>query len=354
MKINDLLNEGPNDPHIFKAVFLAGGPASGKSYVANKLFAGTGLKMINSDIIYEYVMKKQGLPMDAETVFSPGGQDTREYAKGISLRKEKSHLDGRLGLILDGTGKDLNKYRRTKQMLEGMGYETIMVFVNTSLEVAQKRNLGRERQVAPEQVEKMWRHVQENMMQFQQLFGVGHFYIVDSTNGVDNNPNFAQLKKSIDKFVEAPVRDHNAISWLKAQKPQVAEDAPVAQPRELTQADLNKLEFYVDKLFKTIGIDINFTRHFLDRVNDERNARQITLPELGLLFRDEFKRWGKKIASMGPDAQAVMKDMRSDVNIPFALNWDSNAGELDLVAKTVMRKRNFATPNPILAVESKS
>lgn len=351
MKTNDVLNEGPNDPHIFKAIFLAGGPGSGKSYVANKLFAGTGLKMINSDIIYEYVMKKRNMPLDPETIFSPAGQATREYAKGISIRNEKSHLDGRLGLILDGTGKDLEKYRRTKKMLEELGYDCTMVFVNTSLEVAQQRNLQRERQIAPEQVEKMWRNVQENMMQFQQLFGVGHFYIVDSTNGVDNNPNFAQMRKSIDRVINAPVRNRNATAWIAAQKNKGQVTEADEAPRPLTQSDLNKLEFYADKLFKSIGIDINFTRHFLDRVNDERNQKQITLPELGLLFRDEFKRWGKRIAAMGPDAQAVMKDMRSDVNVPFALNWDRNAGELDLVAKTVMRKRAFTSPDPILAVE---
>lgn len=353
MKTNDVLNEGPNDPHIFKAIFLAGGPGSGKSYVANKLFAGTGLKMINSDIIYEYVMKKRNMPMDPETIFSPAGQDAREYAKGISVRNEKSHLDGRLGLILDGTGKDLEKYRRTKKMMEDLGYDCTMVFVNTSLEVAQQRNLQRERQIAPEQVEKMWRNVQENMMQFQQLFGVGHFYIVDSTNGVDNNPNFAQMRKSIDRVINAPIRNRAAAAWIAAQKNKDKVTEAEEGPRPLTQADLNKLEFYADKLFKSIGIDINFTRHFLDRVNDERNQKQITLPELGLLFRDEFKRWGKRIAGMGPDAQAVMKDMRSDVNVPFALNWDRNAGELDLVAKTVMRKRAFTSPDPILAVEAK-
>jgi hypothetical protein len=103
-----------------------------------------------------------------------------------------------------------------------------------------------------------------------------------------------------------------------------------------------------------LGIDIEITRHFLDRANDERNVRQITLPELAVLFRDEYSKWGKKIAQLGPNAEAVMKDMRSDINIPFALNWDPRNQELDLVAKTVMRKKNFKTPNPEFPVESKS
>lgn len=113
---------------------------------------------------------------------------------------------------------------------------------------------------------------------------------------------------------------------------------------------LKKLEMYLDKLFATLRIDIEFTRHFLDRVNDERNVRQITIQELAKLFRDAYSKYGKKIAQMGPDAQAVIKDMATDINVPFVLNWDPRRQELDLVAKTVMRKKNFQTPNPELVV----
>lgn len=126
----------------------------------------------------------------------------------------------------------------------------------------------------------------------------------------------------------------------------------LTEDRAVTSSDLKKLEYYADKVFANVGIDVEFTRHFLDRVNDERNDRQITLPELAVLFRDEYKRWGKKIAQLGPDAEGVMKDMRSDINVPFALTWDKQNQELDLIAKTVMRKKNFRTPNQEFPVES--
>jgi hypothetical protein len=132
-------------------------------------------------------------------------------------------------------------------------------------------------------------------------------------------------------------------SWLREND---ASAAPI------TQSDLNKLEVYADRLFSKVGIDIEFTRHFLDRVNDERNKRQITLAELTRLFKQEFKRWGKAIAQMGPDAQAVMKDMKTDINMPFVLVWDNQNNDLDLIAKTVMRKKNFMTPNKEYPVES--
>jgi hypothetical protein len=121
--------------------------------------------------------------------------------------------------------------------------------------------------------------------------------------------------------------------------------------RKVTQSDIQQLERFADSLFGKVGIDVEFTRHFLNRVNDERNVKQITMAELTRLFKQEFKRWGKQIAQLGPDAEAVMKDMATDVNMPFALQWDSESKELDLIAKTVMRKKDFKTSNPEFAVE---
>jgi len=118
----------------------------------------------------------------------------------------------------------------------------------------------------------------------------------------------------------------------------------------ITKTDLDQIEKYADKLFAKVGIDVEFTRHFLDRVNDERNRKQITTAELTRLFKQSYAKYGKKIAQLGPDAEAVIKDMRTDINMPFVLNF--KGGELELVAKTIMRKKNFKTPNPELAVES--
>lgn len=123
--------------------------------------------------------------------------------------------------------------------------------------------------------------------------------------------------------------------------------------KEITQGDLSQLERFADKLFAKVGIDVEFTKHFLDRVNDERNKKQITMSELTRLFKQEFKKWGKPIAQMGPDAEAVMKDLSTDINMPFALRWDRNNQELDLVAKSVMRKPDFKTSNKEFPVESK-
>ena len=118
---------------------------------------------------------------------------------------------------------------------------------------------------------------------------------------------------------------------------------------DITKSDLDQVEKYADKLFAAVGIDVEFTRHFLDRVNDERNKKPISTAELIGLFKKTYKKHGKKIPKLGPDAQAVIKDMKTDINMPFVINIDRN-GMLDLVAKTIMRKKDFRTSNMELPV----
>jgi len=126
---------------------------------------------------------------------------------------------------------------------------------------------------------------------------------------------------------------------------------PIAVTEAVSQVDIDQLERFADKMFAKVGIDVEFGRHFMDRVNDERNGKPITPAELTRLFKQTYQRHGKPIAQMGPEQQAVMKDMRTDVNIPFMLQWDADNNELDLIAKTVMRKQDFKTSNREFAVE---
>lgn len=127
----------------------------------------------------------------------------------------------------------------------------------------------------------------------------------------------------------------------------IADLNAAAGDAQLTRRDLDAVEKYADRLYAASGIDVEFTRHFLDRVNDARNKKQITMAELIRMFKQSYKKYGKKIAALGPDAEAVLNDMQTDINMPFVLKWDGK--ELDLVAKTVMRKSNFATSNPKLS-----
>jgi hypothetical protein len=121
---------------------------------------------------------------------------------------------------------------------------------------------------------------------------------------------------------------------------------------DITKRDLDQIEKYADKLFGAVGIDVEFTRHFMDRVNDTRNKTPITTSELVRLFKQSYKKFGKKIARLGPDAEAVINDMKTNINMPFVL--DLKGGELELIAKTVMRKKDFKTSGPKLAFEELS
>lgn len=118
---------------------------------------------------------------------------------------------------------------------------------------------------------------------------------------------------------------------------------------KISKTELDSLEKLLDRLFKSVNIDIEFTKHFLDRLNDSRNGEDITTPELAELFGATYKKYGKKLSKLSPDTQAVLKDIRSDINIPFVIQLN-DSGMLELISKTVMRKKNFSTPNDVLKV----
>ena len=232
MRVNEIIKpieEGPNDPHIFKAVFLAGGPGSGKSFVAGKMLSGTGLKTVNSDDIYEYLMKKKDMDMsDPDVIASPDGQATRNKAKDLTNKRQGDittgkggYLEGRLGLIIDGTGKDVAKVSKASEQLKALGYDTMMLFVNTSEDVAQERNKQRARSIPSEMVSKMWRQVQNNLMKFQQVFGAANFHVVDNSGGLEDperKENFLEVTRAIDKFLMKAPQNRMAQQWLSDKK----------------------------------------------------------------------------------------------------------------------------------------
>ena len=119
---------------------------------------------------------------------------------------------------------------------------------------------------------------------------------------------------------------------------------------QISQGELNQIERFADRLFAKVGIDVEFTRHFIDRVNDARNKKDITPAELTRLFKQTYNKHGKKIPQLGPDAEAVLKDMQTDINMPFVLKYDKRNQEFELVAKTVMRKKGFKTSNQTLSI----
>jgi len=179
-KLNQILREGVYDPGIFKAFFLAGGPGSGKTFVTRSAFAGTGLKLVNSDAAFERGLKKANLSLkmpDEEEYFR---NIVRAKAKMTTATQLDTYVQGRLGLVIDATGRDINVINTQKRMLDQLGYDSYMVFVNTSLDVALERNKNRPRSIPEYIVTNSWNGVQRNIGQFQRIFSPNRMLIVDN------------------------------------------------------------------------------------------------------------------------------------------------------------------------------
>ena len=209
MKTFQQLLEGIYDPNIFKAVFLAGGPGSGKSYVVSKVVSGMGLKVINSDEPFERYLVKAGLSLKMPDEEQTERDIERKRAKKVTGAKKGHAIDGRLGIIIDGTGKDYDKMIRQAAQLQELGYETSMVFVNTTLQTALERNRKRARSVPPEIAKQGWKDVQKNLPKFQRYFGK-RFFVADNNLGDDLTPITKAVRRAILKKVDNPI----ASAWI--------------------------------------------------------------------------------------------------------------------------------------------
>ena len=207
------ITEGVYDKGIFKAFFLAGGPGSGKTFVTQNVFAGSGLKIVNSDQQFErkLIAADYSLSMPPEEI--KGRERIRASAKRLTTDLMTNYLIGRLGLIIDGTARDYQLIERQVQLLRTqLGYDCYMIFINTSLDVALERNAGRIRRVPVDVTKQSWKTVQANMGKFQYLFGRKNFIILDN-----NNANEDILKKVVKKIrimMSNPIQSFTAKRWI--------------------------------------------------------------------------------------------------------------------------------------------
>ena len=228
----ELITEGVDDPGILKCIFLAGGPGSGKSYTAKEIFgvgksdissvSAGGLKVLSSDTAFEQALKKNGIdPKDLANIkdndpnfwaYIAGeeGDSIRNKAKAITQKQQAFYEAGRLGMIIDGTGDEVLKIRNKMDKAEKLGYDCYMVFVNTSLEVAIKRNAERSRSLPESLVREIWSKCQENMGKFQGMFG-NNFIIVDNT---EYQPVNHSVQKQVDAFLRKPIQNPIGKKWI--------------------------------------------------------------------------------------------------------------------------------------------
>lgn len=227
----EFISEGVNDPGILKAFFMAGGPGSGKSYVASELFSipksdiqstsySTGLKLVNNDIAFERMLIAAGYDIGKIDDYAKNKKvwsdvmRIRDRAKDVTQKRQDNYIIGRLGQIIDGTGKDFNKIKSYRKLYMDLGYDTYMIFVNTSLEVALERNQNRARKLPDELVKQMWLDVQANLGKFQNLFGSNYMIIIDNSNHGSKNI-LSKVEREIRKKLNKPVENPIGKKWIK-------------------------------------------------------------------------------------------------------------------------------------------
>ena len=214
MKHFNELQEGLQDPNIFKAFFLAGGPGSGKSYVVRKTTGGTALRVVNSADAFESLLQKAGLSLKMPPEEEEPRDIVRDRAKKITAKRHANYIEGRIGLIIDGTGRDYDKITKQATELKQLGYDVHMIFVNTSLDVALQRNAERPRSVPESIVTKSWNDVQSNIGKFSQYFRQ-NFVVVDNNNATEDV--FVKVFKQIKGLLKKKVRNPAAQQWVMQQ-----------------------------------------------------------------------------------------------------------------------------------------
>jgi adenylate kinase family enzyme len=212
------LEEGVHDPHTFKCIFLFGPMGAGKSTVARPLLTHTGLRSVNLDNFNELFVKKGQVPTGH---LSP---DQLEKSWQLTQTQQQNFLDGRLGVIIDGSGRNPSTAIGVIEKLAPLGYEFMMLFVNVSEATSiarqqsraekQKQQWGAGRQVDPELAKNTYAQVQKNLDRYSAYFGPQRFVYVDN----ENTPDLTQATKKVDAFLRAPVRQPEALAWIQSQK----------------------------------------------------------------------------------------------------------------------------------------
>ena len=225
MKSLKLFLEGRNDPSIFHAVFMAGAPGAGKSYVSDWMSLGPqlGYKVINSDMEFTRYMKDAGLTDDkGAVVLDP----KREYERGVIRTVAKRHtkskqahaMIGRLGLVIDGTGANAKKVMGQKKTLEALGYETAMVYVSIPLEASiesdRQRGLDGERTIGPELVTQKFQQLDKSIPVLKKAFGK-MFFEIDNTVREKTPAIIRSVENFIKKWSKTMPKNKAAKTWIK-------------------------------------------------------------------------------------------------------------------------------------------
>jgi len=343
MRANEFVQEGVNDPAIFKVVFVVGGPGSGKSYVSRELgLNAMGFVTLNSDVAFEYMMKKHDLDPKMPPEEKEKRDIVRSRAKQVTGEKSDLAIQGRLGIHIDGTGDDYDKIANLKRNFESLGYDSFLVVVNTKLDVARKRNQMRARTVPDDIVTNSWYNVQDNIGRFANIFSL--LAIIDNSGDIKSTEE--QINKvhgRLKRFVAEPPTKPIAKQWIQSHKSEINEK-------------------WSQKYKKSINC--NNPKGFSQRAhcqgrkkkaNEEGQYRiraltyEAQMDEVGKFIDAALRKAGYKFIGKGYDAQVWMKDEGTVVKILMPESQENEAIESFKTFYSYVKKN----PSPNLPVFKK-
>jgi chloramphenicol 3-O-phosphotransferase len=379
--LREVIEEGVYDPGILKAVFLAGGPGSGKTTVADQLlgvnfnsFSDAGLKPVNSDKFFEFLLKSRNITTDLASLspeeFSKvtvGPDSEREKAKGLLKTSYTYYVGGRLGVIIDGTGDDPEKTRKQAEELQQVfGYDVAMVFVNTSLDKAIDRNNHRERKLPAEMVTSIWNQAQKAKEIHKRFFGANFIEVTNEKDiapgkPIDINP---QVQKAVQAFLRKPIQNPVGKEWIKK---------ALAAKSSMNEAEQSQYEIFCDM----DGVLCDFVRQWRAYFGEDPDTmrRRIGKPAFDeKLNAMDYKFWytmkpmpgaleklwpligkyGARILSSPSDDPKNLGTFNVECTKAKSAWVKSNLGSnVEVIFRKSTNKQEFSAPNKILVDDLK-
>jgi cytidylate kinase len=202
MRITEII-EGRFDPYQNKAIFFAGVPGAGKTFIARRLASiFYGLKQVNPDAAFKYLLKNKNLSLKMPPEEETPREIERQRSKQIVGRQQQMYQQERLGMLIDTTGRSLSRVVDTKEELEAQGYDTAMIYVDADIETSVKRNRARERSIPEKVLMQNFGAVKANVPRFQELFGDRFFEVDNSLEKQAELPqNLKDLEYNIKQFL---------------------------------------------------------------------------------------------------------------------------------------------------------
>jgi predicted kinase len=385
--LSEVLQEGVYDPGILKCVFLAGGPGSGKTTTANQLFGVTsnsfavsGLKPVNSDKFFEFLLKSKNLPTDLASIeksdpelyksitgSEPG--TVRSQAKDQLTKTYTYYIGGRLGLIIDGTGDDPGKTQKQAEDLKNnFGYDVCMVFVNTSLEKAIDRNNNRDRKLPEKLVTDIWNEAQQAKQEHERYFGNDFFEVLNNEDSAPGQPIKIDsvVQKKVDAWIRKPIQNPKGKEWIQK--------ALAAKVNKMNEAEDSQYELFCDM----DGVLCDFVsqwKSYHKGEDPDTMRRRIGKPAFDdLLNSMDYKFWFTMKPMPGALTKLwpliskyeakILSAPSDDPYNPGTFNPDSTGGKTDWVKKYLggsvevifrksTNKQEFSAPNKVLVDDLK-